>query len=199
MDLDTFYFLEIGTNDSRIFYFENSCLKFEQNFKFGNEIILKDISKITLLKREIIEKVLNKVELHNTISEEEFIEKDFFEDNNFKKIKKKLIFEIIEARINEILEIMLFKNINLKYYNKLPKTLFFQLNSAFNFQGINEVCKIILSQKGISDIRYLDEPSHESIMNTANKLVHFGWKKEAIPFTKTKKSIIARFFSAIFE
>ena len=53
--------------------------------------------------------------------------------------------------------------------------------------------------KGISDIRYLDEPSNESMVNTAGKLVHFGWKKEAIPFTKTKKSIIARFFSTIFE
>ena len=26
------------------------------------------------------------------------------------------------------------------------------------------------------------------------KLVHFGWKKEAIPITLTKKSFIARFF-----
>ena len=198
-DLDTFYFLEIGSDDSRIFYFENSCLKFEQSFKFGYEIILKDISKITLLKRETIEKFLSKIELNKTITEEEFIEKDFFEDKAFKKIKKKLIFEIIEARINEILELMIFKNINLKYFNKLPKTLFFQLNSAFDFQGINEVCKTILTHKGISDIRYLDEPSHESMVNTAGKLVHFGWKKEAIPFTKTKKSIIARFFSTIFE
>jgi hypothetical protein len=33
---------------------------------------------------------------------------------------------------------------------------------------------------------------------TANKLVHFGWKKEAIPVTQTKKSIIARFFDTFF-
>ena len=199
MDLDTFYFFEIGRNNSRIFFFENSCLKFEQIFKFGYDIIFRDIAKITLLKRETIEKILDKIELHNTISEEEFVEKSFFVDNNFKKIKKKLIFEIVEARINEIIELMIFKNVNLKYYNKLPKTLFFQLNNSFNFQSINEVFKTILSQKGISDIRFVDEPSHESIVNTASKLVHFGWKKEAIPFTKTKKSLIARFFSAIFE
>ncbi len=199
MDLDTFYFFEIGRNNSRIFFFENSCLKFEQIFKFGCDIIFRDIAKITLLKRETIEKILDKIELHNTISEEEFVEKSFFVDNNFKKIKKKLIFEIVEARINEIIELMIFKNVNLKYYNKLPKTLFFQLNNSFNFQSINEVFKTIISQKGISDIRFVDEPSHESIVNTASKLVHFGWKKEAIPFTKTKKSLIARFFSAIFE
>ena len=104
MDLDTFYFFEIGRNNSRIFFFENSCLKFEQIFKFGYDIIFRDIAKITLLKRETIEKILDKIELHNTISEEEFVEKVFV-DNNFKKIKKKLIFEIVEARINEIIEL----------------------------------------------------------------------------------------------
>ena len=41
VDLDTFYFLEIDINKSSIFYFENNCLKFEQGFKFGYDIILK--------------------------------------------------------------------------------------------------------------------------------------------------------------
>ena len=35
---------------------------------------------------------------------------------NYRKIKKKLIYEIALARIKEISEIMLFKNINFKYY-----------------------------------------------------------------------------------
>ena len=34
--------------NSKIFYFENNSLKFEQNFKFGMNICIKDISKITL-------------------------------------------------------------------------------------------------------------------------------------------------------
>jgi len=49
------------------------------------------------------------------------------------------------------------------------------------------------------DVRCIGKLSYENMMHTASKLVHFGWKKEAIPFTKTKKSIIARFFSLIFE
>ncbi len=199
LDLDTFYFLEIDNHNSRIFFFENNCLKFEQNFKFGYDIIIKDISKITLLKKEIIEKILNKIKLDTIASSDELIEKEFFEGKNYKKIKKKLIFRIIEARINEVLEIIIFKNVNFQYYNKSPKPLFFQFSSKLNFQSIEAIYKTILSQKGLSDIRYLSEMSHESLLNTANKLVHFGWKKEAIPFTKTKKSLIARFFSAIFE
>jgi cell division ATPase FtsA len=182
-----------------VFYFENNCLKFEQSFKFGFDIILRDISKITLLKKEFIEKFLEQVEFDENISDEELVEKELFEDGNYKKIKKKLIFEIAKARIVETLELIILKNINFKHYNKTSKTVFFQFNEAFNFKSIRETYKAILSQKGIIDTRYLDELSHDNTVDTANKLVHFGWKKEVIPFTKTKKSLIARFFSAIFE
>ena len=199
LDKDTFYFLEINANNSRIFYFENSCLKFEQSFKFGCEIILKDISKITLLKKETIEKILNEVEFNDKILDDELIDRKYFEKESFKRVKKKLILEIIKARINEILEIMIFKNINLQYYNKAPKALFFQLSASCNFQCIKRNYVNTFSQKGIIDLRDFDELSHENLVKTASKLVHFGWKKEAIPFTKTKKSLIARFFSTIFE
>ena len=33
----------MNKNSSKIFYFENNSLKFEQNFNFGINIILKDI------------------------------------------------------------------------------------------------------------------------------------------------------------
>ena len=39
---------------------------------------------------------------------------------------------------------------------------------------------------------------NEKMLNTVNKIVHFGWKKEAIPITQTKKTLIARFFDAMF-
>ena len=199
IDLDTFYFLEININNSGIFYFENNCLKFEQSFKFGYDIILKDISKITLLKKETIVEILNKIEFSHSIPSEELIEKEFFEDGNYKKIKKKLISEIIQARVNEILEIIIFKNVNFQYYNKSPKPLFLRFSNELNSQSIKRIYKTTLSHKGLTDIRNSNEISHESLLNAANKLVHFGWKKEAIPFIKTKKSLIARFFSSIFE
>ena len=151
--------------------------------------------KLPCLKK----KLLRKIEFNQIISNEKLIDKEFFKNENFKKIKKKLIYEIIEARINEVLEIIIFKNVNFQYYNKSPKPLFLEFCNEFNFQSIESVYKTIISQKGLSDIRYLDDMSPESLLNTANKLVHFGWKKEAIPFTKPKKSLIARFFSTIFE
>ena len=47
----------IKTNSSKIFYFENNSLKFEQDFKFGTDIIIKDISKITSLKNDTVKKI----------------------------------------------------------------------------------------------------------------------------------------------
>ena len=52
----------INENNSKIFYFENNSLKFEQDFKFGSDIIIKDISKITSLKTETTKKILNVIE-----------------------------------------------------------------------------------------------------------------------------------------
>ena len=47
-NLETFFKIEINQNYSKIF-FENSALKFMQKFKFGTDLIIKDISKITAI------------------------------------------------------------------------------------------------------------------------------------------------------
>ena len=48
-------------------------------------------------------------------------------------------------------------------------------------------------------INLTDSLFDKKIFSTVNKLVHFGWKSEAIPLTQSKKSLIARIFDAIFE
>ena len=48
-------------------------------------------------------------------------------------------------------------------------------------------------------IKILDDPSSEKLIKTAEKIVQFGWKTEAIPMTSSKKSLISRFFEAIFS
>ena len=40
------------------------------------------------------------------------------------------------------------------------------------------------------DIKFLENVLDEGAFNTAREIVHFGWKKEAIPVTHFKKSII---------
>ena len=78
----------MSKNDSKIFFFDNNSLKYEQNFKFGTEIIIKDISKITNLKASTICKILNKIEFKDNILEDDLVENEFFNDDNYKKVKK---------------------------------------------------------------------------------------------------------------
>ena len=57
------FFISIFAKIILKYFFENNSLKLEQNFKFGSDIILKDISKVTSLKIDMIEKLLKKIEL----------------------------------------------------------------------------------------------------------------------------------------
>ena len=48
-------------------------------------------------------------------------------------------------------------------------------------------------------VEILEGSSSEKLIKTADKIVQFGWKTEAIPMTSPKKSLISKFFEAIFS
>ena len=91
-DTDTFFHIEINENNSKIFYFENDALKFEQNYEFGSNLVLNDISKITSLKKQVVKDFLSNSTLNQNISNKECLEKEFFVNENYRKIKKKINF-----------------------------------------------------------------------------------------------------------
>ena len=53
-ELDSFFQIKINENKSQIFYFENDSLIFQQNFDFGSNLIIKDISKVTSIHNDIV-------------------------------------------------------------------------------------------------------------------------------------------------
>ena len=61
-NIDTFFYFEINDKHSKVFFFENNSLQFEQNFSFGTDIIIQDISKITSLNLKDVKKILEKIE-----------------------------------------------------------------------------------------------------------------------------------------
>ena len=194
---DTFFYVRINENNTKIFYFENSSLKSEQYFKFGTNIIIKDISKITTLNIDSIKTILEKIKFSENNLEEELIEQNFFNDNFYRKIKKKLIYEIALARVKEISEIILFKNINFVHYNKVSNNIFLELDDNSQLKSFKEIFKKTFSIHKKYNVNFINLSS-EGMLNTANKIVHFGWKNEAIPISQSKKSKIARFFHTIF-
>ena len=197
-NIGTFFKIKINHQSSKIFLFENNSLKIEQNFKFGSDMIIKDISKVTSLKKLTIERILKDVEFNNKIKNDENIDKDLFGDDIYKKIKKKLIYDIAFARIKEIYEIILKKNINFEFYNKSINNIFLEINDNLQKKSLEKIYELIFTSNNKINIKFLNETTKDGSLKTIDKLVHFGWKKEAIPVFKFKKSIIARFFEALF-
>ena len=127
-DIDSFFHIQFNENNSKIFFVENGSIKFEQSFKFGTKIISKDITKITSLNLDMINKVIENNPYTNIITESELIEQKYFTNQPYRKIKKSSIMEIAEARINELIEILLYKNINLKHFLNDAEVIFLEID-----------------------------------------------------------------------
>ena len=191
---DTFFKIEINYNNSQILYFENSSLKFIQNFNFGSNLIINDISKVLSLKDDEIKKILEKCNFEKQNLENEYLEKEFFLQKNFRKIKKKLFFEIANARIVELSEIILFKNINFINFLKSKKTIFLKLNDHLITKCFKDNLEFNFSRKNNFNYNLIDEETFSNLFESASNIVQYGWKKEAVPIVQEKKSIIARIF-----
>ena len=196
---ETFFQIRIGKNNSKIFYFENNSLKSEQIFKFGTSIITKDISKIISLETEVVELILKDIDFKDNLYDDEILEENFLKGKKFRKIKKKLIYEIAFARIYEISELLMFKNVNFKKYSDMTKMIFLEIDEGTKLKGLNKIFRKVFSKNDDFDINFQNNLPTEEILSTAHKLVHFGWKKEAIPISETKKTLIRRLFEAIFN
>ena len=198
-DLDSFFKIEISENRSQLFYFENYALKFAQNFNFGSNLIFNDITKVTSLKNDVVHKILsNNILTHKTL-DQDFVEKEFFDNENYRKVKKKLIFEIAAARIQELSELFLLKNINLVSFNKKKTMIILKINDKSNMKCFEECYKLFFSKDNYFEVKFIENIEIESLLNNADQLVHFGWKKEAIPVIHAKKSLLAKFFDTLFN
>tara|TARA_X000001036_G_scaffold392430_1_gene391284 strand:+ start:7236 stop:8429 length:1194 start_codon:yes stop_codon:yes gene_type:complete len=196
---ETFFKIEINERNSQIFLFEKSAFKFVQSFKFGSNLILKDISKVIAIKEDIVKEILFNQKFSNENSENEYLEKEFFKNQNFRKIKKKLIYEIAEARINELSEKILFQNLNIYSLLKKNIKIYLKVEDKKIFNCFEQIFISSFSSKRKYELKMIENFNIESLYESANKLVQYGWKKEAVPIAQENKSIISRFFNFIFK
>ncbi len=197
--LDTFFKIKIEKKNSQIIYFENSALKFRQNFNFGSDMIIKDIAKITGLNYETIINLFKSSKFTNKKEDQELIEKDFFTGQNYRKIKKQLIIDIAEARIKELAEIIIDKNINTKSFRNKNTQIFLMIKDQIVSEKLKNSLKFFFIDEKYSDKNIIKNYVSQELYDNAFNLVQFGWKKEVVPVIQEKKSIISRFFSNIFK
>ena len=197
-DINSFFNISINENNSSIVFLKNSSLKFFQSFNFGTDIIVNDISKVLAIEKEKIKKLLISTDFKNIKSEKDLIEKEYF-DQNFRKIKKKMVLDIAQARVQEICEVILSKNINIDNFLKEQKLIILQINDETNFQFFKESFIGFLSNYKQLEIKIASKLENKFFFKNAGELVQFGWKKEAIPIIQERKSIIARIFDFLFN
>lgn len=198
-DIETFFYVQMGKNHSKIFYIENDSVKFEQNFKFGTEIIINDIVKITKLKPEIIKKILENYITDKKFLDSPYIEKEYFEDQQYRKIKKELIFNIAEARIKELSEILFIKNINFAGSINCVKVIFLEFINSQEYNFFKDLYSDLFSNRLKLITKFIECPKIDEEVVQAIKIDQFGWKKEAIPVTVNNKSYIGRILQKIFS
>ena len=197
-DINSFFNISINENNSNIVFFKNSSLKFFQSFNFGTDIIVNDISKVLAIEKDKIKKLLLKTDFKNIKSGKDLIEKEYF-DQNFRKIKKKMVLDIAQARIQEICEVIFTKNINIDNFLKEQKLIILQINDETNFQFFKESFEGFFSNHEQFELKIANKFENKFFFKNAGELVQFGWKKEAIPIIQERKSIIARIFDFLFN
>ena len=199
LNLETFLKIQINENDTELIYFENSALKFVQNFKFGSNLILNDISKVTGLSNDTIKKILLGFEFSDKNLDSEIVEKEFFKSQNFRKIRKKLIFDVAKARIEELSEVIIYKNINVISFLQGNLSIFLKINDLSHLKCFYDCFKKNFSKNKQFITNFISDLSSSEIYNSAISIVQYGWKKEAVPIVQEKKSIISRLFDKIFS
>ena len=197
--IDTFFYIQIGEDHSKIFYVEKNALKFEQEFNFGTEIIVNDICKVTSLEKDIVKKIISDNENISKTSDKDLLEEKYFNIHQFKKIKKNLIAQIAEARIDELSEKFYLRNINLKKLLKEADIIFLEINNYQHFRCFSHTYKESFASKSKHEVRIVKKPTIEQIVLKADNIAQYGWKNEAIPVAKSKKSFLTRVFQAVFE
>tara|TARA_A100001011_G_scaffold400287_1_gene513835 strand:+ start:5505 stop:6704 length:1200 start_codon:yes stop_codon:yes gene_type:complete len=198
---ESFFRIKINKNNSTINFFENSSLRFLESFSFGTNIIKKDILKICSIKLDTIERILsdNIFENYNYSDDEEHLEKEYFFEDKYRKIRKKLLVDIAIARIEEIAKIILNNNTSAKFFQNKSQLVYLTIEDKLISNNFKSIFKSFFSKDYDFEINLIDEYETESLVLRAAHLINYGWKKEAIPVSQTKNSLITRIFKSLFE
>ena len=194
---DTFFKIEINKNDTNLIFFSDSAFCFFQKFNFGSDIILKDISKVCSLDLSKVRNIILETNF-DILDENMYVDKKYFDENNFRKISLKHIIEISSARIEEMINIIFNKNKNLNDLKKNEIPLYLDFKDNNTIIKFENIFKNYINESKLNFNKSIDEDPFESI-RIFGDLLSKGWIKEAIPFVNKKKSWISRIFSGLFE
>ena len=194
---DTFIKIKMNKDNTQLIFFYESAFCFFQKFNFGSDIILKDISKVCSLDLSKVSNIISHTNFE--ISDNNmYIDKKYFNEDNFRKISLKHIIEISSARIEEMSNIIFNQNKNLNNIKYKDINLFLDFEDKKITIKFKEIFKNYFNKCKLNIDNHSDEDSFIPL-KIFGELLGKGWIKEAIPVTNKKRSWISRIFSGLFE
>ena len=194
-DINNFIFVDIGFERTTALIYYNNKFEFLKSIPFGGNSITKDISKILKLNIDYSEEL--KIKLNNN-SNELILTQNLIDSNNlysdiFKKnISLKMLRNIIEARLEEIIEMVVIKNNYFKkiYSSEKPCIVFIGDGSIL----LSDNYKLNI-KKRFSDVIYMKESD--------SKICEAGFNyiksKESLLTEAKKKIKKSGFFESFFN
>lgn len=198
---DIIILININKNTSSLSIFDKSAFIYFESFSFGSDIIMRDVSKLCSLNLSNVKKIFEDFPF-DSINKDQFsgyLDKKYFDKDTFRKISIIHLIDIISPRIDEIMDLIYFKNVNLNRIIKKNKSIFFEIEEDSVYKNLKESFKSKFSYRDLVKISNKTQNDQQQIMFTAAELIGKGWEKEAIPIIQTKKSTISRIFFSLFN
>lgn len=194
---DTFIQIKINKDETNLILFNDSAFCYFQKFNFGSDIILKDISKVCSLDMTNVKNIISNSNFELS-DNNMYLDKKYFNQNNFRKISIKHILEISTARIEEMINIIFNKNKNLSDLKQKEIPIYLDFEDEKLISQFEDIFKSNFSEYDLNLNKSINTDFLISI-KIFGELLCKGWAKEAIPFITKKKSWISRIFSGFFE
>lgn len=181
--------INLGLKKISLGLFKNLALVHSITFPVGVDHIVNDISKVCSLNLEESLEIRNNIDFSfknnsNLFDENSFLKKTFFIDSKFRKISKSLIFKIINARMEEIFE-MIKKQLTLTGFNFNSGINLFLTGEGSNLTNIQKYCPNFFGLN--ATVRRKDNlEKNFSACLGGIRIIKEGWETEAIPEIKVK-------------
>ena len=181
-DKNFFILIDIGFERTSGLIFNENKLKYLNSIPLGSNNITKDISKVLKLNLEYSEDL--KIKFNRLENETSFNKTNSDKINLYSEVLKKnisihLLKQIIEARINEIIDLVISSNNYINNFNSLTKPKLFLTGRGSKLLSTNYKLSII---KSVSELTIFDEND----IDYCRSGLHYHKSDESL-LTKTKK------------
>ncbi len=193
--------INLGAKKISLGLFKNLALVHSITFPFGADHIVNDISKVCSLNLEESLKIRNNIDFsfennQNLFDENSSLKKNFFIDSKFRKISSSLIFKIINARMEEIFE-MIKKELTLAGFNFNSGANIFLTGEMSSLRNIQKYCQSFFGLN--TTVRRKDNLEKNFLACLgATRIIKEGWETEAIAEAKAKSIKKMGFLSKFF-